>query len=186
MKQPEMTSTKGATQDYATRSVFGRVNYAYNSRYLFEANFRYDGSSRFHKDHRWGFFPSLSGAWRISEESFMENTRTWLDNLKVRASWGKLGNSEIGNYEYMSVYSTTNAVFGNALNSALYMGAIANSLLKWESTTSVNFGIDVNLLKNRLSISADLYQKKTDGILYRPTIPYVFGTMTAPVRTSPK
>lgn len=176
----EMTSTKGATQDYATRSVFGRVNYAYNSRYLFEANFRYDGSSRFHKDHRWGFFPSLSGAWRISEESFMENTRTWLDNLKVRASWGKLGNSEIGNYEYMSVYSTTNAVFGNALNSALYMGAIANSLLKWESTTSVNFGIDVNLLKNRLSISADLYQKKTDGILYRPTIPYVFGTMTAP------
>ena len=176
----DMREIGGTTQDYATRSVFGRVNYAYNSRYLFEANFRYDGSSRFHKDHRWGFFPSVSAAWRISEESFMESTRSWLDNLKVRASWGKLGNSEIGNYEYMSLYSPTKVVLGGGLASGLFMGAISNSLLQWEETATTNFGIDANMLRNRLTFGMDVYYKKTDGILYRPTIPYVFGTMSAP------
>lgn len=178
----DMTSIGGATEDYATRSLFGRVNYAYDSRYLFEANFRYDGSSRFHKDHRWGFFPSVSAAWRISEEPFMEKTRDWLDNLKIRASWGKLGNSEIGNYEYQSVYATTNVVFGNALNSALYAGSIANSLLQWESTNNTNFGVDANFLRNRLSIGVDLYYKYTNGILYQPQIPLVFGSISAPLQ----
>lgn len=143
----EMTSIGGSTEDYATRSYFGRVNYAYDSRYLFEANFRYDGSSRFHKDHRWGFFPSLSGAWRISEESFMESTRSWLDNLKIRLSWGKLGNSEIGNYEYQSVYGPSRYVFGNALASGLAITAASNELLQWEATTTTNFGIDASFVE---------------------------------------
>lgn len=177
----EMLNIDGNTTDHATRSVFGRVNYAYNSRYMFEANFRYDGSSRFHKDHRWGFFPSVSAAWRISEEAFMENSRSWLDNLKIRASWGKLGNSEIGDYEYMSVYSPTKVVLGNVLAPGLYVGALSNSLLKWESTATANFGIDANMLRNRLTIGLDAYYKKTDGILYRPTIPLVFGTMGKPL-----
>ena len=178
----DMLKTSGTTQDYATRSIFGRVNYAFNSRYLFEANFRYDGSSRFHKDHRWGFFPSVSAAWRISEESFMESTRGWLDNLKIRASWGKLGNSEIGNYDYMSLYSPTNVVFGQNLYSGLYINSIPNSLLKWEETATANFGVDANLLRNRLTFGMDVYYKKTDGILYRPTIPYIFGSMGAPLQ----
>lgn len=176
----EMTSIGGSTEDYATRSYFGRVNYAYDSRYLFEANFRYDGSSRFHKDHRWGFFPSLSGAWRISEESFMESTRSWLDNLKIRLSWGKLGNSEIGNYEYQSVYGPSRYVFGNALASGLAITAASNELLQWEATTTTNFGIDASLLNNRLTASIDIYHKMTTGILYRPTMEYVLGNHTAP------
>ena len=176
----DMIGINGNTQDYATRSIFGRVNYAFNSRYLFEANFRYDGSSRFHKDHRWGFFPSVSGAWRISEENFMEGTRSWLDNLKIRASWGKLGNSEIGNYEYMSLYSPTKVVFGKNLYAGLYMNSIPNSLLQWEETATTNFGIDAGMFRNRLTLGMDVYYKKTDGILYRPTIPYLFGAMSAP------
>lgn len=171
----DMTKIGGETQDYATRSVFGRVNYSYNSRYLFEANFRYDGSSRFHKDHRWGFFPSLSAGWRISEETFMESTRSWLDNLKIRASWGKLGNSEINNYEYQASYGTSNYVFGNALSSGLAITSFANELLQWESTNTTNFGIDVGMLNNRLTASIDIYHKKTTGILYRPTMEYVLG-----------
>ena len=171
----EMTSIGGSTEDYATRSYFGRVNYAYDSRYLFEANFRYDGSSRFHKDHRWGFFPSLSGAWRISEESFMESTRSWLDNLKIRLSWGKLGNSEIGNYEYQSAYGTSNYVFGNSLVSGLAITAYANELLQWESTTTTNLGIDAAILNNRLTVGIDIYHKMTSGILYRPAMEYVLG-----------
>lgn len=105
-----MTNIKGTAKDRAMRSFFGRVNYAYKSRYLLEANLRYDGSSRFADGHRWGVFPSFSAGWRMSEESFMKET-TWLDNLKIRASWGQLGNngtgdSNLGEYDYQAVYGT--------------------------------------------------------------------------------
>ena len=111
----EMIAIGGGALDRASRSFFGRVNYAYDSRYLFEANLRYDGSGRYHADNRWGTFPSFSAAWRISEEAFMESTRDWLDNLKIRASWGKLGNNGANeskyDYKYQSTYRLSNYSF---------------------------------------------------------------------------
>lgn len=176
----EMVSTTGSASDTSTRSFFGRVNYAYASKYLFEANIRYDGSSRFHKDHRWGVFPSFSAAWRISEEEFMKDG--FFDNLKLRASWGKLGNSSIGEYLYQSTYANTNYAIGNANVNGLATTSIANSLLQWESTATTNIGIDASMLNNHLDITLDFYHKFTDGILYRPTIYMTAGSKTAPYK----
>lgn len=179
----EMVSIGGTSIDRATRSFFGRVNYGYKSRYLFEANVRYDASSRYHKDHRWGVFPSFAGAWRISEEAFMESTRATLDNLKVRLSWGKLGNTggdNVGDYEYQSTYGLVNYGFGNLQAPGLAITSIANSRLSWETTTVTNLGIDAIFLKNRLSFEFDMYNKLTDGILYRPNIYLTMGNKTAP------
>lgn len=178
-----MLSINGNMIDNATRSLFGRVNYAYKSRYLFEANLRHDGSSRYHKDYRWGTFPSLSAGWRISEEAFMESTRNVLDNLKLRISWGNLGNTggdDVGNYEYQPTYTNYNYVLGGSLNTGLAPGVYANSLLSWESTEMRNIGVDVALLGNRLNFEFDVYEKITYDILYRPNIPLTAGTKTAP------
>ncbi|OAV67828.1 Outer membrane receptor for ferrienterochelin and colicins [Bacteroidales bacterium Barb6XT] len=179
----EMLSIGGSAADRASRSFFGRVNYAYKSRYLLEANYRYDGHSRFHQDHRWGGFPGFSAGWRISEEGFMESTRHILDNLKVRASWGQLGNAGgdgVGDYEYQATYGSTNYSLGGTQSQGLASTAIANSLLTWESVTTTNIGVDAMLLKNRLTVEVDLYNKMTDGILYRPNIYYTMGSVTAP------
>lgn len=181
----EMVSITGTSKDRSMRSFFGRVNYGYKSRYLFEANLRYDGSSRFAPDSRWGVFPSFSGAWRISEEAFMESTRDLVDNLKLRVSWGKLGNNGIGNdklgeYDYQAVYGKVNYTFGNTQASGLAATKIANTLLRWESTSVANFGLDVAMLNNRLTAEIDAYHKLTDGILYVPSIYETMGNKTAP------
>lgn len=99
-----VTSIDGTQTDFATASFFGRLTYAYDNRYLFETNLRYDGSSRFARKSRWGLFPSVSAGWRISQEAFMQDSG--IDNLKLRASWGKLGNHAIGNYEYQATYAS--------------------------------------------------------------------------------
>mgnify|MGYP000174685139 CR=1 FL=1 len=176
----EMVSIGGSTSDTSTRSVFGRVNYAYDSKYLFEADFRYDGSSRFHKDHRWGFFPSFSAAWRVSEENFMRNSG--FGNLKLRASWGKLGNSSISEYLYQSSYSSTSYSFNNIQSDGLAVTTLANSALKWESTAVTDFGVDATVFDNRLDFTFDFYHKKTTGILYRPSIYMTVGVKTAPYK----
>ncbi|KAA6344424.1 TonB-dependent receptor SusC [termite gut metagenome] len=179
----EMMAIGGNAYDQATRSFFGRINYGYDSRYLLEANLRYDGTSRYHKDHRWGTFPSVSGAWRISEEAFMEGTRDVLNNLKVRVSWGQLGNTggdDVSNYEYQSVYAAKNYPINSVLVPGLAVSTIANSLLEWESTTLSNVGLDITLLNNRLNIELDLYDKLTDGILYKPNINPIAGTVSGP------
>lgn len=181
----DMISSTGTATDYASRSVFNRVNYALDSKYLFEANLRYDGSSRFSKNERWGLFPSLSVGWRLSEESFMKNTGIF-DNLKVRASWGTLGNNSIGNYAYQSTYASANYTFGQELTSGLAASVFANNNLTWESTTIANLGIDMAILSNRLTAVIDCYQKKTDGILYRPTVFLTAGTKTAPLQNIAK
>lgn len=179
----EMISIGGGSKERATRSFFGRANYGYKSRYLFEANLRYDGSSRYHEDYRWGWFPSFSGAWRLSEEAFMESTRGSLDNLKLRASWGKLGNTggdSVGDYEYQSVYGVSRYSFNGILNSGLASTSIANTLLSWESTAVTNVGIDLAMLNNRLTFETEYYHKNTTGILYRPNIYLTMGDKTAP------
>ncbi len=179
----EMVSIGGSATDRASRSFFGRINYAYKSRYLFEANVRRDGHSRYHADYRWGTFPSFSAAWRITEESFMNDTRSWLDNLKLRASYGKLGNNGgdgVGNYEYQSTYGITRYSIGGILQAGLSSTSIANSMLSWESSASTNIGLDVATLNNRLTLEVDAFQKSTTGILFRPAIYLTAGNKTAP------
>lgn len=170
----------GSTTEFSSRSVFGRVTYTYDSRYLFEANVRYDGSSRFSPENRWGIFPSFSAGWRLSEEKFMKKMN-WLDNLKLRVSWGQLGNNSIGNYEWQAVYATApHYAFGNKEVPGLGMGSFSNYNLEWETTTVTNLGIDFSMLKNRLSGTVEVYNKLTDGILYNPTLSPTLSGFSSP------
>ncbi len=172
----------GSNWEYSSRSWFGRATYAWDSKYLLEVDMRYDGSSRFNKANRWGFFPSASAGWRISQESFMKDA-TWLDNLKIRASYGKLGNNSIGNYDWQSLYSTDGKYpFGDSLQSGLFMYQFANNVLTWEETKVTNVGFDFSVLNNRLWGTFDFYNKDTDGILYRPTMSAMLQYFTAPLQ----
>lgn len=173
----DMLSISGSNAAYTARSFFGRFNYAYDSKYMFESNFRYDGSSRFSPSTRWGFFPSFSAGWRISQEAFMEDIP--LNELKLRASWGKLGNNSIGNYDWQSTYAVANYSFGGKLASGLGQLALANQHLVWESSTISNIGLDYAILNNRLAGSIDYYNKLTGGILFRPNIFATMGNVTA-------
>lgn len=178
MTEPSYLS--GYTRELATRSWFGRVNYAYKSRYLFEANIRYDGSSRFSADNRWGAFPSFSAGWRISEEEFMKKLNLF-DNLKLRASWGKLGNSAISSYyAYQSLYAVNSYVFGNNVSSGFGMSSFSNPNLQWETTTVTNVGLDGAMLNNRLTATIEWYNKVTDGILYQPSLSTTLAFFSSP------
>lgn len=189
----EMISIKGNASDWGLRSWFGRLNYAYNQRYLLEANFRYDGSSRFHSDYRWGMFPSFSAGWRLSEEAFMKDV-SLVENLKLRASWGKLGNNEVGrfventwtpgNYEYQALYGPVGYSFNGLQVTGLRPGNISNQMLMWEATSVKNIGFDAAFLKNRLSLEVDMYEKITDGILTAPDVYLSMGLISAPVKNT--
>lgn len=172
-------SSTGYGTQYTGKSVFGRLNYAFRSKYLLEANFRYDGSSRFSPDYRWGVFPSISVGWRINEEAWMRNISAFSD-LRLRVSWGKLGNNAIGNYEWQSMYSTSNYASGNTLIPGIAITSIANSALRWEETSVTNIGLDFGFLNNKLSGSLDVYNKLTSGILYTPDMYMVMGNASAP------
>ena len=180
------SSSTGNITEWAMRSYFGRLNLGWDDKYLFEANLRADGSSRFLADNRWGYFPSFSAAWRISEEEFMKNI-SWLDNLKIRASYGSLGNNTLGsnrdndgNYTSQSLYAQTNYVLARAVAMGLSQTAIANAALTWETTYITNVGLDYNVLGNRLSGSIEFFNKKTDGILIDLPAPMVHGNATIP------
>ncbi len=173
---------KGSSFEYSSRSLFGRVNYSYDERYLAELNMRYDGSSRFSPDSRWGFFPSFSLGWRISEEGFMKDI-DWMDNLKIRGSWGKLGNNSIGNYEWQALYgSGYNYAFNGTKTNGLTMTTFSNYSLEWEETAITNLGIDFSVLASRLNGTVEMYNKNTTGILYRPTLPESLNQFTSPLQ----
>ncbi|MDR3251181.1 MAG: TonB-dependent receptor [Tannerella sp.] len=169
-----------AEQDYGVVSYFGRLNYNYKQRYLLNANFRRDGSSRFGPDYRWGTFPSFSAAWRLSEEGFMEGTKDILSNLKLRASWGQLGNTTSGYYEWQATYGSTNYSFDGNVYDGLRQSKIANAILHWESVTSTDIGIDAGFLNNRLTLEAGYYSRLTKGILASPSVYLTMGTIGAP------
>jgi len=157
----------------------GRLNYSYASKYLAEATFRYDASAKFNEDNRWGFFPSFSLGWRISEESFMSNLSS-LDNLKLRASYGRAGNDYVGNYNYLTGYMfNSNYVLGTspALRKGVVSKGLANPELTWESTTTSNLGLDASFLKGLIGFEVDVfYRKVTDVPGYRSTsLPSTFG-----------
>lgn len=184
-KNPTATGNK---YQWRMLSYFGRVNYAFDGKYLAEFNLRADGSSRFAKGNRWGYFPSVSAGWRLSEEGFVKNLGIF-DNLKLRASWGKLGNQNIGsssNSDYFPYLTVLSQDYANSYNynNTLAPGAAVTGLvdpdITWETTTSTDIGIDMGFFKNRLSIEADYFMKKTTDIIVQLPIPLIMGGLTAP------
>lgn len=154
---------------WATRGFFGRINYDYKSRYLLEVNGRYDGSSRFAKDHRWGFFPSVSVGWNITQEAFMEKTTDWLSNLKLRLSWGLLGNqSGAAYYTFASTMSSTTLgswFFENGRDGIIYAPSVVDSNVTWEKVESKNIGLDFSFFNNTLYGTIDFFQRDTKDML---------------------
>lgn len=159
----------GVTETKRTlASFFGRVNYNFNSRYLLSVSFRGDGSSRFGKDSKWGYFPAASVGWRISDEAFMSGIKTVVNDFKIRYSWGIAGNDRIGgDYPSVGLVTTTNYVFGEAQaqNTGFSVTSITNNNLRWEKTTSNDIGFDAVVLHDRLSVSFDYYNKLTKDLL---------------------
>jgi TonB-linked SusC/RagA family outer membrane protein len=168
----------GTRVEYAQTSLFGRLNYSFASRYLLEFDGRYDGSSRFIRNHRWGFFPSLSTGWRISEESFFELLKTHIDNLKLRASWGSLGNESLSSYY---PYASTIAIggYGYMFDGKQLLGgaqtAVANELVSWEKSMQFDVGFDAGLWNNKLALSFDYFVRHITDMLQSFTIPYMAG-----------
>jgi TonB-linked SusC/RagA family outer membrane protein len=170
----------GTASEWSLFSLYGRLNYDFKERYLLEANYRYDASSRFPPSNKWGFFPSLSLGWRVSREAFMEPV-TWLSDWKLRASWGKLGNQNITNYPYQNVYETGYAYpFGSTLSSGVRQNSLVDTNIRWETTRAIDLGTDITVLNNRLTLTADWYNKETYDILYQQSLPAYIG-LTAPI-----
>ncbi|PWS26759.1 TonB-dependent receptor [Pedobacter yonginense] len=158
---------------WSKRSYLARVTYAYDGKYLFSSNFRADGSSRFAPANRYGYFPSASIGWRISGENFLKDVKS-INDLKLRASWGKVGNDEgIGDYSYLELYTPTTQGSYN-------FSQLANPTLSWEETTQTNIGLDLSMFNSRIVFTADAYLKKTDGLLIQQPIPNStgFGSIT--------
>lgn len=165
-------ANSGTGSEYTSNSVFGRAIYSYADRYLFQANIRYDGSSRFASQYRWGTFPSFSAGWVVSEEKFMKNANIdWLSFLKLRTSWGMLGNERIGDnyFPYMALMTFNNALFYKDGAVVSEKTAAQRNLavedITWETTTSTDIGVDLGFLNNRLRVTADYYWKKTKDML---------------------
>ena len=191
---PDLNTTTGSQETYggkehtALRGAFYRLNYIYKDRYLFEANGRYDGTSRFPKDDRFGFFPSFSVGWRISNEKFMEATKDWLDNLKLRASYGELGNQLLFEpttpptpiyYPYIPTMGSGNSPYMMSSGNRIpYVGpaGLVSPTLTWETVATTNFGLDFTLLSSRLDVSFDVYSRDTKDMLTEVVYPSILGT----------
>lgn len=173
-------NTNNGTDQTSITSIFGRVGYNYKDKYYGDVSFRYDGSSKFAKDHRWGFFPSFSAGWRLSEESFMEDYKSNIGDLKLRASYGVLGNQNVDNYSYQTVYQMNNNgyVFNNlSVPSTSYTDG--NALLTWEKSANFNIGADATFLNGNLYLSVDYFDKKTSNILLTPEVSTIYGGSAA-------
>ena len=167
----------GLSRELAMISWFGRINYDYAGKYLFEANIRADASSRFAEGHRWGYFPSFSGAWRISEEEFMKDAREWLTNLKLRASYGNLGNQSALNdyYPWMNNYDlSAKYPFGGSLQPGYYQKNYKIATISWEKARTWGVGFDATLL-DKVTVAFDYYDRKTTGIIMDVPVPPEFG-----------
>lgn len=176
----------GDAYEWALFSIFGKVNYSFDERYLLEATVRRDGSSRFGQNNRYGVFPAFSAGWRLSREQFLKGF-SWLDDLKLRAGWGQTGNQEIGNYNGFDTYRTSlsNSSYDiNGTNGSVVSGfdtqAIGNPDAKWETTTQTNVGMDLTVLKGKLAFNFDWYNRKTSDMLYQVALPATQGEAIAP------
>jgi TonB-dependent starch-binding outer membrane protein SusC len=164
-------------------SYFGRVNYSLKDKYLFEANLRADGSSRFKDGNRWGVFPGFSAGWRLSDESFIQDLGLF-SNLKVRGSWGKLGNQSIANFwPYLTVINQNNALsysYGGAFNAGAAVTALVDQDITWETTSTLDFGIEFGFLEDKITLEADYFKKNTENIIVQLPIPLLLGGLTPP------
>lgn len=180
------TGTGSWAGNWAMQSYFMRASYNFNDTYLFTANMRADGSSKLAPGHKWGYFPSFSAAWRVTQEKFMKNVK-WIDDLKIRGGWGQTGNqSGLGNNSFLAGYSINRVQWfgeGNDTNATPIrtQSSLSNPELTWETTTQTDIGFDITLLKNRLTIYADYYYKKTKDMLMTITLP----TGSAPASSLP-
>ncbi|SDZ88065.1 SusC/RagA family TonB-linked outer membrane protein [Pedobacter hartonius] len=162
------TDASSAGSSSTLVSFFGRANYSYKNRYIFSATLRSDGSSRFADGHRYGYFPAISGAWLISDEAFMKNI-SWVSTLKLRSSWGKTGNNFVNDFASRTLISAYNTTAGQGISYAgvagLYPSQLGDPNLTWEKTTSTDIAVDFGFLKDRITLSADVYYRKTNDLL---------------------
>lgn len=175
-----ITELSGGQSEYALLGFFARLNYDYNGRYLFETSGRYDGTSRFAKGHRWGFFPSASAGWRVSEEPFFEPLKSVVNNLKLRASFGSLGNQNVSDFAYMRTISLSKIDYtfgeGTSKASKADISAPNSSSLTWETSQQYNVGVDVSMLRSRLDFTAEAYIRDTKNMLVQGNaLPSVYG-----------
>ncbi|MDT0690381.1 TonB-dependent receptor [Salegentibacter sp. F188] len=178
----DATTARNSNASYtsAISSYFGRAFYSFDERYLLTATLRYDGSSQFAKENRWGWFPSAALAWRISNEEFLKDNQT-INNLKLRLGYGAVGNQSVPNYAFTSIYGASATPFGAGLLAA----NTANPDLQWETTYSGNIGLDLNMFNNRIEFIADIYQKKTDDLLLLAPYPDYSGTSGVGATSAP-
>ena len=165
----------GAGEGYSLVSFFGKMNYSYADKYLLSLTLRRDGSSRFGKNNRWGTFPSVSLAWRISQEEWFPKNNSPVNDLKLRIGYGVTGNQEIGNYGFVASYNTGVYPFGNNNSTALVSTTLSNPNIHWEEVRQTNFGVDMSLFNSRVNLSLDAYIKKTTDMLVKASIPITSG-----------
>lgn len=189
---PLSVTAREVVETWSMGSVFGRLNYNFRGKYLFEASYRYDGSSRLAPENRWQVFPSFSAAWRVSEENFIRDNFSFISNLKLRASWGQLGNgSPLTLYPYIPLLTsglttnntsytsgTPNLVFNDQRTQFIYQNRLASPDVTWETVQQANIGVDLGLLKNRLTITADYYEKRNKNMLAQLNLPNLIGIAT--------
>ena len=175
----------GSADDYSLASYFGRLSYEFNGKYLFAANIRADGSSKFAEANRWGVFPSVSAGWRISKEAFFANMLDVVSDLNMRGSWGQLGNDKIPSYQYYSTITSVGSptLDGNSFT-ALAQNRFANTDIKWEVTTQTDIGIDLGLFKDRFYLTADYFDKQTTDILIQVPLVSSLGVGVAPYKNA--
>lgn len=169
---PDNQQASGSGYDWAIQSVFGRLRYNFNERYLFESTLRYDGSSRFPTNEKYGFFPSLAAGWRLSEESFFKENESlaWISNLKLKASWGILGNQNIGNYPYQTVFALgQNYPFGETYTQGAAVTTATDPTIKWEETQTIDAGFEGVFWNGLLTTNVSYFYRKTYDILYKPS-----------------
>ncbi|ERI88727.1 TonB-dependent receptor plug domain protein [Bacteroides pyogenes F0041] len=183
-------TNEGNGYDWAIMSFFGRFTYNYDQRYLFESTVRYDGSSRFPSDSKFGLFPSVALGWRLSEETFFKESESlnFINNLKLKASYGTLGNNNIGNYPYQSTYTlnkSMNYIFGGVYTQGAAVTTYVDPRLKWEKTRTADIGFETSLWDNKLTFSSIYFYRKTSDILYKPSASYsaIFGLSVSEVNT---
>lgn len=182
---PTGQSLSGTATEWSLRSYFGRINYDFEGKYLLEGNLRYDGSSRIASDNRWGAFPSVSAGWRISRESFVQDNLKWLDDLKIRASWGTLGNQEIGLYPYQDILNLSEYPYVSALQAATVLTRLTDKNIKWESTRVLNIGMDLEIARGLFGLTVDWFKKNTFDILTTQPVPGSLG-LSGPVTNDGK
>lgn len=173
-------SNSGSASDNGRQSLVGRVNYDYLGKYLLEYSFRYDGSAKFPPATRWGYFSGISAGWRISEEKFIKDNFSSLDNLKLRVAWGKLGNDNTANFQFLTGYtypSTSYILGGNIVTRGMVESGIPNPNITWESSHTLNIGLDFGLWKRLLEVEFDIFNRNREGLLARRTasLPSTFG-----------